>query len=510
MKIRTLCICLFIAVINQALSSTASAQVKQNIQGADKPWLYEFVVAPAPTVQPAFKYRLLPDRTLRRPGNAATSYYRALYLFHAHSDQDRKEFDECYHFGFMVRPARTMADGKVLQQVPIASEIARVRSLVTRFADVFDELESASVCESCDWGIDLEKASGFEAIRKDTPQFVAMRQLARLVQQKTRVAIFDRKYDEAMALIQIGFQLGRDIAQCPMNIAGAIGIAISIEMQVPLMEMIAEPDSPNLYWALASAPRPMIDIRPGIEQELNLAYQLPFLRGAEKPHSPEEWTRGLNEALKLVHWMRSDVSVSNSKKPEPDSQSEIRELVNREYNRAKSELVQFGFQPEQLVGMPEIQVLAIHQARLGFHKRDEILKSIYLPFHQASTLQRLNDGPEKKINHSDDITNMKEVIPIFESQIQWIDQARAASVRLDCLLVRLQTIEALRMHAAANAGKLPGSLSEIISVPIPTNPITGQSIIYHLEAETAVLEFPSPNSITTYGEIIHVTLRKRN
>ena len=83
-------------------------------------------------------------------------------------------------------------------------------------------------------------------------------------------------------------------------------------------------------------------------------------------------------------------------------------------------------------------------------------------------------------------------------------------MRLDGLLVRLQTIEALRMHAAANAGKLPGSLSEITLVPIPINPITGQSIIYHLEGETAVLEFPSPNSIATYGEIIRLTLRKRN
>jgi hypothetical protein len=174
--------------------------------------------------------------------------------------------------------------------------------------------------------------------------------------------------------------------------AGAIGIAISIEMQVPLMEMIAEPDSPNLYWAVASAPRPMIDIRPGIEQELNLAYQLPFLRDSEKPHSPEEWTQGLNEALKLVHWIRSDVSTSNSKKQETDSPTEIRDLINREYPRAKSELVIFGFQPEQIAGMPEIQVLAIHQARLGFHKRDEILKSIYLPFHQASPLKRSNDG----------------------------------------------------------------------------------------------------------------------
>ena len=510
MKIRTLYFCLIITVISHGLSSTASAQVKQIIQGADKAWLYEFIVDPAPTVQPAFKFRLLPDSSLRRPGNAATSYYRALYLFHAHSDQDRKEFDECYHFGFMIRPARTSADGKVIQQVSIASEIARVRSLVSRYADVFEELESAAVRETCDWGIDFQTTSGFEAIRKYTPQFVAMRQLSRLVQQKTRVAIFDRKYDEAVSLIQIGFQLGRDIAECPMNIAGAIGIAISIEMQVPLMEMIAEPDSPNLYWAVTSAPHPMIDIRPAIEQELNLTYQLPFLREAEKPHTPEEWTRGLNEALKLVHWLRSDVSASNSKKPETDASTEIRELINREYPRAKSELVQFGFQPEQIAGMPQIQVLAIHQARLGFHKRDEILKSIYLPFHQASPPKRSNDGPEIKNNKAGDITNLKEVIPIFESQVTWIEQARAASVRLDGLLVRLQTIEALRMHAAANAGKLPGSLSEITLVPIPINPITGQSIIYHLEGETAVLEFPSPNSIATYGEIIRLTLRKRN
>jgi hypothetical protein len=63
-------------------------------------------------------------------------------------------------------------------------------------------------------------------------------------------------------------------------------------------------------------------------------------------------------------------------------------------------------------------------------------------------------------------------------------------VKLDWQLNGLQTIEAIRMHAA-ETGKLPTALSEITVVPVPKNPVTEQPYEYRLDGDTAVLDLPA-------------------
>ena len=71
------------------------------------------------------------------------------------------------------------------------------------------------------------------------------------------------------------------------------------------------------------------------------------------------------------------------------------------------------------------------------------------------------------------------------------EQPRAGS-RFERRLTALQVIEALRMHAAANKGRLPKSLDEIGQVPVPTDPFVGKPFPYRLEGDTAVLESLAP------------------
>ena len=51
---------------------------------------------------------------------------------------------------------------------------------------------------------------------------------------------------------------------------------------------------PNLYWALTVLPRPLIDLRSGIEFEMELLeMQFPDLADLDRPRVAGEWEAGL-------------------------------------------------------------------------------------------------------------------------------------------------------------------------------------------------------------------------
>jgi hypothetical protein len=67
-------------------------------------------------------------------------------------------------------------------------------------------------------------------------------------------------------------------------------------------------------------------------------------------------------------------------------------------------------------------------------------------------------------------------------------QAREAEARGAIRPIALMVLEAIRMHAWENGGRLPASLDEIAVVPVPDNPATGEPFPYRLENDTAVLD----------------------
>ncbi len=67
-----------------------------------------------------------------------------------------------------------------------------------------------------------------------------------------------------------------------------------------------------------------------------------------------------------------------------------------------------------------------------------------------------------------------------------------SQARTERRLAVLRVIEALRLHAAANGGKLPAKLEEVTAVAVPADPATGKPFGYELTGDTAVLSGPPP------------------
>jgi hypothetical protein len=73
-----------------------------------------------------------------------------------------------------------------------------------------------------------------------------------------------------------------------------------------------------------------------------------------------------------------------------------------------------------------------------------------------------------------------------------VHSAMAAEVRLQTRFAAIQTIEALRMHAAAHDGQLPKALADVTIVPVPLNPATDKPFPYELKDGIATLTVPAP------------------
>ena len=80
------------------------------------------------------------------------------------------------------------------------------------------------------------------------------------------------------------------------------------------------------------------------------------------------------------------------------------------------------------------------------------------------------------------------MIPINSLLLPAVTNAVAAGSRSEVMTAANRVIEAIRMHAAANGGKLPQSLAEITVVPVPNHPQFGTPFPYRLEGDKAILE----------------------
>jgi hypothetical protein len=144
--------------------------------------------------------------------------------------------------------------------------------------------------------------------------------------------------------------------------------------------------------------------------------------------------------------------------------------------------------------MPAAQVVAIHSARVTESAYHDIFKLSLLTYDQAvQRLPAMMKRLEKDVVRPDAVLVGKAGLPIAGLLLPAVEAVLRADVRAARNLAVLQTIEAIRMHAAEADDKLPKSLAEITVVPVPNNPATGEPFPYQLDAASgaATLEVPT-------------------
>ena len=434
-------------------------------------------LTPAAEPTPALSYRLLPRYLDQRNGNAALLYYSATGLY---PDVDSEEIYE-----------------KINDWLDLpADQINRkeVEKVLLSFSSCFRQIKLATQCNSCQWEMSAEE--GFSLLM---PPLAGFRNIIRAMELQIRLYIADGKIDQALEMLRQGMYMGKNLAERPTIVQDLVGISIEALMLKEVEGLIQISDSPNLYWALSSLPNPMVDIRSSIQYEREVVFfEFPQLRDLENMLlSPGQASELISEIINKM----SELSGGMDSVPFKGLFSTGWVMIH--YSDAKKYLAGKGFSQERIEAMPAAQAVLIYQKQQYLEIADNMFKWFELPYNQAQPYIQ-----KSKEQFSNDISNQGIKVNLFTTLLPALDRVAFFQARLDRNIAMLRTIEAIRMFAAGNSGELPESLSEITSVPIPIDPVTGNAFIYsRIDKLNARLEAPVSPAESRNRPVYELTIK---
>jgi hypothetical protein len=468
------------AVLAQPSEHPAVPVVKLTVHAAESP-------------MPALRYELLPNFREQVPGNAALSYHRAILLLNEGRSNDPKKARE--------------HDAKIDEMAAKPNKdinVAELREYLQSYRQVFRELEAGAKRDKCDW--DLERRADADGIGMLLPEVQKMRELARLLSLRCRLQIAEGKIADALQDVQTGFAMARHVGEGPSLIQALVGMALFQIFSNRLEQIIDMPGSPNLYWALTVLPRPFQDMHKPLEGEARiLDGTLPLLRDLERgPMSVQQVQKALDQ------WARIFADLAGTSDAEfLKSRLLLAGIVAMQLPRASQSLMRMGKTEAEVRAMPAGQVVLLDSALRFKGLRDQVFACFHLPYPESAAGLR---------NVAEQMRRMKKewTADVFGAMLVMVfpavEKVHFASVRSERKIACLRVIEALRMHAAASAGKFPARLAEISIVPVPADPVTGKPFEYELTGDGKALLHAgaAPGQQAIQGNVLkyELTLRK--
>ncbi|VTS07115.1 hypothetical protein [Tuwongella immobilis] len=454
----------------------------------------EVVISPKALPVPALRYQLANRFADRIPGNATTTYLRV------------------FASEFWPRQYR---DPKFVQKtlewdtLPLDKfGTPEIREYVAAHRNMIKEMDIAARKERFDWELDqrLEQET-FTLLLPDLQQF---RELARINQYRVRLAIHDKRYDEALLGLRTGFSMGRQVGSGPTLIHGLVGIAITMVMSQNLDELLAQPDAPNLYWALAELPRPLVDPRSAFQGEFRMVDRylgdLSLVEG--KKLTAAEANQLLNQEMQRF---TNNLNVINpASKSEPIMGDMSAPFAQAAYvavalASSKQFLLEQGISTDQLKDMPASQVVMWATMLQARQIRDDMFKWVMLPYPQA--ILGIQQAEKKLREMSISTTNIPAVF--LRLLLPSLEKVHFAFSRADRRIAQQMIVEAIRHHMTTNGGKLPQSLDEIAELPIPNDPVTGKPFRYALRGDQAILGELDAKDLAFSGVFVYVIRAKK-
>lgn len=474
-----------------ATVTAARADVIYSDTGHDNLTIVHMTVTPAPAARSALKHRLIISDIDTRPGNSIPYYYRALLEVPEVQRRLREEFGDDDKFEDWT--VTGVSNAIPLDKLPL-DKLREAQQIVSD-SSIDAQLTAADLCRNADWQLDIYDLRGFDIFSFHLKEFQESRTLARYLALRTRLALAEHRYDDAIKSLRQSYRLGVDMSRLPLLVCGLIGIAEAGRANGALTEMIAAPDSPNMYWALAELPNPLIDLRTAARFEIGFGPRMfPLFNNAETTdRSPAEWNSLFSKAVLELTRLGNQSGVF-PRANDVGAGIAATAIALAGYPLAKERLIEQGMDRERVEQMAVGQVLAIYTERVCEQFGGDFEKLWYMPYSEMRQRSKQVDETLQEARLLGPSPN-REVLPIIAFAMPAMFQARAAQVKLDRELAALRVIEALRMYAASHNGNWPNSLDAVTEVPTPLNPATGKPFVYRLEDSTAILDLPASDGI---------------
>jgi hypothetical protein len=433
-------------------------------ESSPAPVIQVAVAGPAKPAGPRFDLSLLPDPLELVAGNAAQ------YWLHANQAAARG-------------PQLTEKEGHwPSSDVPL-KDLPQddVQKFLERHKAALQLADKAARYDRCAWDlppVTMQNANDFYLL--DAQPF---RQTAVLIALRCRLELSRRQFDKALRTLQTGFALVRHLGEAPTLIHQLVGVVISSLLLARVEEFLQTPGAPNLYWALTALPSPLIDVRKSARHELDTLYRtFPQLRDLEKGKlKPEEVDKQLEELCEGI------CQLEGRSNPVWKNKLAFAALAVKVYPQARQYLLDRGKTAEEVEEWPRTQVVIAYYLSQYDRVRDEAEKLMALPHWQAREgLNRLDKQIQDAVRANDGNVLITLLFPV-------VLRVYEAQARMDRQLASLRCVEALRLHADAQGGKLPATLAEVRAVPLPTDPLTGKGFdtLYKVDGAKAVLDIPA-------------------
>ncbi|WP_165219294.1 DUF1559 family PulG-like putative transporter [Aquisphaera insulae] len=476
----------WVVIALAGLSMTFAAGRARGDDAPEKPPV-TITLRPAAAPVPALRYRLLPPRHELVPGNAAIFYHRAVERLIEINLQ--VQLQETRQKGAQPpRPSQEAAMSWL--RMPIAElPRAEIRNYLAIYDFCLSEVELGSIREVCDWEY-YHRPVGYTFLISELQN---MRPLIRLIVLKARLEIAEGRYDSAVHWLRTGFAVADHLTRAPIMIPMLIGCAGVNLLSGPLRDLSQAPGSPNLYWAIANLPRPLIDVRPSLDgEQVVLEQDFPELSQLDSGPWTLERSRAFSDDIinrfsrYLNDWIRLSRSSEHGAVESLGDRLVFASIIGRSYPGAKRRLIEKGRLAATVEAMPAVQVVALDSYLLYQEARDEIFKWGGLPYAQASA----------GMTHSASIPGigwpaLKDGIP-FGMLLPAIQAGVQASALTQREIDAVQIFEAIRLLAAKNGGKLPPNLDALSEAPVPADPVTGKPYEYSIGGDSATLVAPAP------------------
>lgn len=444
--------------------------------------VYELEISPSRVATPILKYELTPPFVQRKPGNAAAAFEAATLVLPKPLEDREEQF----------RKEMLMNEWKDMR--PKSLQLDRIQRELKPFNKAIQQTHEAAFLKAYDW---VEpKPQTIKLL--NSQKYSMLRKLMDPLSLQVKVDLGAGRFDECMKSIQAIYQLGEHLSSGPNLMTVLVGIAMTAIGHNSSVDWISMPNSPNLYWAFATRKRPLLDPRPMLVGEAEItADMFKIFRKCDRDPMTEEEIKTLQKKGKgmqeMLDWSeRFSNALFNETKFNSASHDFIDLLIGsiREVTFAQQELIARGRNAELVYRMNPTQVVYLSTWLRMEELRQKSETYWLLPLPEAvQAFHRMEEEHQKwSRTHPWDRTFLK--IGMLMSPA-WA-KVHSAQVRIERQFDMLQTIEAIRLHAA-ETGSWPEKLTDIKHVPVPNDPATGKP--YEFTRKGNKIELLAPPAI---------------
>jgi hypothetical protein len=485
------------ALIAAVLACAAPATAQPPVEPKDGKVTVSLTLSPTAEQKPTSRFLLQPQYTDLMPGEQLSGFLRCFMgqeRFFSPAEEKKRTawnelplselpLDQIRQHGIYEGRGSSVLDG-------IAYDPPYARLMVF--------MDQAARYDRVEWNFWYNfRKDGINAL---IPEVQKLRSLAQVLKLRMRSEIKAGEFAKAVETSKTLLGLARMLERHPTLISHLVGVAIVTVAVDALEEMVQQPGCPNLYWGLTDLGSPVLDIRTGAGGErVWLVEQVRPIIEATGPLSDEQLAAAFRRFDNLY------VTEGPPKKdapPPPSAQYKKLATDAKFVEAARAFLIETGGKPDVVKTFTPLQAVFLADFRHLEVYRDDCLRTLTLPLWQADPLARAIDDDLKKQKADGKLVLAPELVPA-------VLRVRQRSTALDQRVAYLRVIEAIRLHAHDNGGKLPASLDDI-KLPLPLDPVTGKPFTYAVRAGgVAVLHGGNPTPGNDRGNRVYeITIRK--